>query len=119
MSDDPDKSAAPDEEEEGGEMTLVEHLVELRNRLVRCVIAVLVLVLALFPFANDLYTILAEPLLRHMPEGASMIATEVASPFLTPFKLTVVLAIFVAMPVILYQACRSSRPGCTSRRSAW
>ena len=67
--------------------------------------------LCLFAFANDLYTFLAEPLLRHMPEGTSMIATEVASPFLTPFKLTLVLSVFAAMPVILYQMWAFVAPG--------
>jgi sec-independent protein translocase protein TatC len=93
------------------EMTFVEHLVELRNRLLRAVLAVVVLVLALFPFANDIYAFLAAPLLRHMPHGTSMIATEVASPFLTPFKLVLVVAVFLAMPVILHQAWAFVAPG--------
>ena len=86
------------------ELPFVQHLIELRDRLLRVVLAVVILFLALFAFANDLYTYLAEPLMRHMPKGTSMIATEVASPFLTPFKLTLVLSIFLAIPVILYQA---------------
>jgi len=86
------------------EQAFVSHLIELRDRLMRAVVAVLVVFLGLFAFANDLYTFLAEPLLRHMPAGTSMIATEVASPFLTPFKLTLVLSIFVAVPYLLYQA---------------
>ncbi|NCF80890.1 MAG: twin-arginine translocase subunit TatC [Proteobacteria bacterium] len=94
-----------------GEMTFVEHLVELRNRLLRVVLAVLCFLVVLFPFANDLYALLAEPLLRHLPEGTSMIATQVASPFLTPFKLSIVLSIFLAMPVVLYQVWSFVAPG--------
>jgi sec-independent protein translocase protein TatC len=114
MSDDPDKPAqdgAEDPVQAQGEMTFVEHLVELRDRLLRVVLAVLCFLVVLFPFANDLYAILAEPLLRHLPEGTSMIATQVASPFLTPFKLSIVLSIFLAMPVVLYQVWSFVAPG--------
>ena len=93
------------------EMSFISHLVELRNRLVRAVLVVLVLLLALMPFSNKLYKLLAEPLLRQLPEGTSMIATEVASPFLAPFKLTLVTAIFLAVPVILYQLWAFIAPG--------
>ncbi len=101
----------PREPELGGDMPFLQHLVELRDRLLRVVLTVTVVFLAIFPFANDLYSILAEPLLRHLPEGTSMIATEVASPFLTPFKLTLVLAIFIAVPMLLYQAWAFVAPG--------
>lgn len=113
MSDDPDKTdeVADDEIQAQGEMTFVEHLVELRDRLLRVVLAVLCFLVVLFPFANDIYILLAEPLLRRLPEGTSMIATEVASPFLTPFKLTIVLSIFLAMPVVLYQVWSFVAPG--------
>jgi len=104
-------ASSEDEVQAQGEMTFVEHLVELRDRLLRVVLAVLCFLVVLFPFANDLYSILAEPLLRHLPEGTSMIATQVASPFLTPFKLTVVLSIFLAMPVVLYQVWSFIAPG--------
>jgi len=93
------------------EQSFVSHLIELRDRLIRVLIAVLVVFLVLFPFANDLYTLLAEPLLRHMPENSTMIATEVASPFLTPFKLTLVLAFFIAIPIVLYQLWSFIAPG--------
>jgi sec-independent protein translocase protein TatC len=93
------------------EQPFVQHLVELRDRMLRVVLAVVLIFLALFSFANDLYTFLAEPLLRHLPAGASMIATEVASPFLTPFKLTLVLSVFIAVPFILYQAWAFIAPG--------
>ncbi len=94
-----------------GEMPFLEHLIELRDRLLRVVLAVLVIVIALLPFANSLYSFLAEPLLRHMPAGTTMIATEVASPFLTPFKLALVTAVFLSMPVVLYQAWAFIAPG--------
>lgn len=93
------------------DQTFVSHLVELRDRLLRAILAVLVIFGVLFAFANDLYTLLAEPLLRKMPGGASMIATEVASPFFTPVKLTMVVSIFLAMPVILYQLWAFVAPG--------
>jgi sec-independent protein translocase protein TatC len=117
MSDEPHSPDDDSNEIEGdelqaqGEMTFVEHLVELRDRLLRVVLAVLCFLVVLFPFANDLYAVLAEPLLRHLPEGTSMIATQVASPFLTPFKLTLVLSIFLAMPVVLYQVWSFIAPG--------
>jgi len=92
-------------------MTFVEHLVELRDRLLRVILAVLVVVLCLFPFAQELYTLLATPLIAHLPEGGTMIATEVASPFLTPFKLVLVTSIFIAMPVALFQLWSFIAPG--------
>ncbi|KZY78460.1 twin-arginine protein translocation system subunit TatC [Oleiphilus sp. HI0071] len=82
---------------------MIAHLIELRDRMLRAVIAVMVIFLSLYYFANDLYFLLSEPLRALLPEGATMIATGVASPFLTPFKLTFVASIFIAMPVILYQ----------------
>ncbi len=97
------------------EQPLVKHLIEMRDRLLRVVLVVVVIFLGLFAFANDLYTYLAEPLLRHMPENSSMIATEVASPFLTPFKLTLVLSAFLAVPYILYQAWGFIAPGLYQR----
>lgn len=93
------------------ELPFISHLVELRDRLIRIVLAVLIIFFCLFPFANELYTLLAEPLLHHLPAGATMIATEVASPFLTPFKFTLVLAVFAAIPVILYQLWSFIAPG--------
>ena len=94
-----------------GEMPFLGHLLELRYRLLRMVLAVLGGVVILLLFANRRYSYLAEPLLRHMPSGATMIATEVASPFLAPFKLALVAAVFLAMPVILYQAWAFIAPG--------
>ncbi len=91
--------------------SLMSHLVELRDRVVRMVIAVLAIFACLFYWANDIYVYLAEPLTRHLPEGASMIAIDVASPFLTPFKLVLMLSVFLAMPVILYQCWSFVAPG--------
>ncbi|WP_087464335.1 twin-arginine translocase subunit TatC [Oleiphilus messinensis] len=90
---------------------LIEHLVELRNRLLKVVLSVLVIFCGLYAFANDFYLILSQPLTDIMPEGTNMIATDVASPFLTPFKLTLVMAVFLAVPYILYQAWSFIAPG--------
>ena len=92
------------------EMTLVQHLLDLKTSLTRAILAIIVLFMCLFPFANDIYTYIAEPLTRYLPEGSSMIATAVASPFLTPFKLAFVLAIYLAMPYLLYQIWRFIAP---------
>ena len=90
---------------------LIEHLIELRTRILRSLASVVIIFLPLFYFANDLYTYISKPLRAYLPEGATMIATEVASPFLTPFKLTLVLAIFIAIPYILHQLWSFIAPG--------
>lgn len=82
---------------------LISHLIELRKRLLNCIIAVFVIFLCLVYFANDIYHAVAAPLISQMPAGASMIATDVASPFFTPIKLTIIVSVFLAVPVILYQ----------------
>ena len=82
---------------------LISHLIELRKRLLYCIIAVFVIFLALISFANDIYHLVASPLISQMPAGASMIATDVASPFFTQIKLTIIVSVFLAVPVILYQ----------------
>lgn len=97
--------------ETGDEQPFVSHLIELRDRLLRVVLAVIVIFLGLAPFANWLFSELSGPLTRQLPEGASMVAIDVASPFFTPFKLTMVVAVFVAMPYILYQAWAFIAPG--------
>ena len=91
--------------------TLIEHLIELRTRILHSLASVVIIFLPLFYFANDLYSYISEPLRAYLPEGATMIATEVASPFLTPFKLTLVLAIFIAIPYILHQLWSFIAPG--------
>lgn len=93
------------------EQPLLAHLVELRDRLLRAILGILVVFLFLAPFANPLFSWLAAPLLAHLPEGASLIATEVAAPFLIPFKLALVLALFLAMPWVLYQGWAFVAPG--------
>ena len=91
--------------------TFLSHLTELRDRLLRVVLAVAVALAALMPFANSLYTWLAAPLLASLPEGHTMVAIEVASPFLTPFKLTLLLALVLTVPYTLYQAWAFAAPG--------
>jgi sec-independent protein translocase protein TatC len=97
--------------EPDAEMPLVAHLTELRTRLLRCVIAIFVVFACLFYFAQDIYTIVSAPLRAYLPEGATMIATGVASPFLTPFKLTAWCALFLAVPIILHQVWGFIAPG--------
>ncbi len=92
-------------------MPLVSHLVELRNRLRNAIIAVLACFCILVPFANDLYTFISAPLQKFLPAGSTMIATEVTSPFLTPFKFAMVVALFIAMPVVLFQLWAFVAPG--------
>ncbi len=94
-----------------GSMPLVAHLVELRSRLLRCVIAVLVIFLCLFYFSQEIYALVSAPLRAQLPEGTSMIATGVATPFLTPFKLTLVVSFFAAIPYILAQVWGFIAPG--------
>ncbi len=95
----------------GPEQSLLSHLIELRERLLKSVAAILVILVALVPVANRLYGWLARPLLEHLPNGGTMIATEVASPFLTPLKLAFFVALVVAMPFVLYQAWAFVAPG--------
>lgn len=97
------------------EMPLLSHLAELRSCLLRAVAAVLVLFICLLPVSNPLYSTLAKPLLSHLPENASMIATDVAAPFFAPFKLTFFVALFAAFPYVLYQLWRFIAPGLYQR----
>ena len=94
---------ADDPESEDQELTFLQHLVELRGRLLKSCVAVLIALVCLLPFSRQLYQALAEPLMSKMPAGSSMIAIDVASPFLTPFKLTLLIAVMAAIPVVLYQ----------------
>jgi sec-independent protein translocase protein TatC len=88
---------------EDKELSFLEHLVELRSRLLKACLTILIILLALLPFSRKLYVLLAAPLTAVLPEGSSMIAIDVASPFLTPFKLALLLALILAIPVVLYQ----------------
>ena len=90
---------------------LFSHLLELRTRLIRAILALAIVLAALVPFANRLYAWLAAPLVSRLPEGAHLIATEVASPFVTPLKLAFYAALFISMPVILYQLWAFVSPG--------
>ena len=101
-----DEMTAPE-----GHAPLVEHLIELRTRVLRIVLSILVVFLGLFYFANDIYLFVSHPLRSILPEGAQMIATEVASPFLAPFKLTLFTAFLISVPYILYQIWSFIAPG--------
>lgn len=85
------------------ELSFMEHLIELRSRLLKACAAILVILIILLPFARKIYETLAAPLTAVLPEGSSMIAIDVASPFLTPFKLALLLSLILAIPVVLYQ----------------
>ncbi len=108
MSQDP----RPDELE-GSEQPFVAHLVELRDRLIRAFIAIGVCfaVLAIYPGPSELYDLLAEPLVRNLPKGATLIATSVISPFMVPIKITMLTAFLMALPVVLYQIWAFVAPG--------
>ncbi len=99
----------------GQEAPLLSHLLELRNRLLRMIIAVLVLFVAMAPFADTIFATVATPLMEKLPEGTSMIATQVASPFLTPFKTALFAAVFLGMPFILHQVWAFVAPGLYQR----
>lgn len=93
------------------ESSFVSHLVELRTRLIHALVGMLIVFLPLAPFANDIYSLIAQPLLVHMPEGTSMVAIEVISPFLTPLKLTLMLSVFISVPWLFYQVWLFVSPG--------
>ncbi|MCW8346662.1 twin-arginine translocase subunit TatC [Vibrio sp. ZSDZ65] len=90
---------------------LISHLLELRNRLLRAIGAVLVVFLCLIYFSGDIYDFVSKPLVERLPEGATMIATDVASPFFTPLKLTLIASIFLSVPFILHQVWSFVAPG--------
>ncbi len=101
--------------EEALEQPFISHLIELRDRLLRVVLCVLAVFLILALYANELYALLAGPLMKHMPENSTMIAIEVASPFFTPFKLALVVSVFISIPYILYQFWAFVAPGLYKR----
>ena len=100
-----------DTPEHDQQMPLISHLTELRTRLLRCVAAIFLIFAGLFSFTQKIYTLVSAPLRVYLPEGATMIATDVASPFLTPFKLTMMCSLFLAMPVVLHQIWGFIAPG--------
>ncbi len=93
------------------EQGFVSHLLELRDRLLRMVVAVLVMFLALFSFSEEIFSYFAQPLISLMPEGTSMIATGVTAPFLVPFKLVLMLSVLISLPYLLYQMWSFIAPG--------
>jgi sec-independent protein translocase protein TatC len=97
--------------EDAPEQTLMDHLIELRDRLLHMVLAILIVFVALFAFSEDIFTIAATPLLNLMPEGTSMIATGVTSPFLVPFKLVLLLSVLLTIPYLLHQMWAFIAPG--------
>jgi sec-independent protein translocase protein TatC len=103
------------DEEQLAEGTLMSHLLELRSRIMKAVAAIVVVFLGLVPFTQRVFEIVSKPLIAALPEGAEMIATEVASPFFTPFKTTFFVAVFLAMPVVLFQVWQFVAPGLYKR----
>ena len=91
--------------------TIIEHLMELRTRLVRAGLAVLIVFIALFPWARDWYAMLAQPMIEALPAGGQMIATDVVGVFLVPMKVTLMLAFLIALPVVIWQAWAFIAPG--------
>ncbi|HEX7340572.1 MAG TPA: twin-arginine translocase subunit TatC [Rhodanobacteraceae bacterium] len=102
---------ASSEPEDDTEQGLFSHLIELRSRLLRALVTIIVVLAILVPFANDLYSELAAPLVARLPAGAHLIATQVTSPFITPLKLALYTAVFVSMPMIVYQLWAFISPG--------
>ena len=96
-------------------MTFVQHLVELRDILLRSVIAILVVFISLFPFANEVYSFIAAPIINVLPEGGNIIAIGVISPFLTPLKMALIMAVYIAMPYLLYQIWKFIAPALYKR----
>ena len=101
----------PQTEQDQKEQSLMDHLIELRDRLLHMVLAILIVFIALFAFSEDIFTIAAQPLLGLMPEGTSMIATGVTSPFLVPFKLVLLLSVLLTIPYLLHQIWAFIAPG--------
>nr|WP_136252024.1 twin-arginine translocase subunit TatC [Ningiella ruwaisensis] len=97
------------------EMPLLAHLIELRSRLIKAVLAVVILFVALIAFANEIYLILVKPLMEQLPENSEMVATGLIDPFFTPFKLVLILSFFLAVPVILHQVWSFVAPGLYTR----
>jgi len=103
--------STPDANPDAGTGALIEHLIELRRRVMHALIGLALVLLALLPFANRLYQMFAQPLLDALPAGAHLIAVEVASPFFAPLKLALFVAVLIAMPWLLYQAWAFVAPG--------
>lgn len=106
-----EKSSAHDELVDASEQPFLDHIVELRSRILHGLLAVVILFFPIYFFANELYAYVAAPLMAHLPGGSTMIATEVTSPFLTPFKLAIYASIFAGMPYLLHQIWGFVSPG--------
>lgn len=104
MSDAPENSS-------GAQESFISHLIEMRDRLLRSVVAVVLVFICLFPWANDLYTLLAQPLIAKLPQGSQMIATGVVSTFFIPLKVAMMTAFLIALPFVLYQMWGFVAPG--------
>ena len=91
--------------------SFMSHLIELRDRLLRCVLALLLVFICLFPWARDLYALLAQPMIASMPAGGQLIATEVTAPFFVPVKVTMMAAFVIVLPYLLYQIWAFVAPG--------
>lgn len=102
-------------EEQLTSQPLLEHIIEFRDRALKSILSVLIIFSALFSYSNELYLYVSEPIRTFIPESSGMIATEVASPFLTPFKLTLVISLFAAMPYVLFQIWAFLAPGLYQR----
>jgi len=102
-------------EEQLPSQPFLEHIIEFRDRALKSILSVLIIFSGLFSFSNELYLYVSEPIRAFIPESSGMIATEVASPFLTPFKLTLVISLFAAMPYILFQIWAFLAPGLYQR----
>ena len=100
----------PDQKHSLEKLPLVQHLIELRRSLLRSVIAIAIFFIVLFPFADEIYNFIAAPIVQAIP-GSNLIAIGVISPFLTPLKMSLILAIYIAMPYLLYQLWMFVAPG--------
>jgi sec-independent protein translocase protein TatC len=96
---------------DGLQETFISHLIELRSRLLRSIVAIVVVLFVLFPWAKDIYAVLAAPLLRALPAGATMIATDVTGTFFVPLKVTLMAAFLIALPYVLWQVWAFVAPG--------
>jgi sec-independent protein translocase protein TatC len=110
-----DDKVKESEEEQLAEGTLLSHLIELRSRLMKSMLAIAVVLVCLLPFTQKIFTLIARPLLDKLPAGSAMITTRPAGPFLTPFKTTLFVALFLAMPAVLYQIWPFVAPGLYKR----
>ena len=106
-----DRTNELDRDIESDNKSFVSHLIELRKRIFKALACIFLFLLLLMPFSDQLYLLLAEPLLKSLPDTSSMIATQVASPFLAPFKLTLFVAFFISVPYVFYQVWAFVAPG--------